>query len=81
MLDEIKKLGLSITDEQSAQLQEKLGEHWPSFLELVRSESESEAEEKLGEFRSGVKALGMVKLMGIYSLMTQEQKDLLSDLL
>jgi hypothetical protein len=81
MLDQIQKLGLSISYEQSAELQEKLGDRWPSFLELVRSTSEDEAEEKLENFRQEMKSLGVMKLMAIHALMTDEQKDLLTDLL
>lgn len=81
MLDEIQKLGLSISDEQAGQLEEKLGDYWPSFLELVRSSSEIDAQEKLSEFRVKMKSLSIRKLVAVHSLLTEEQKNLLSDLL
>jgi len=81
MLDEIQKLGLSVSDEQAELLQQKLGERWPLFLELVRSASEDEANENLARFRKEMKSLSVRKLIAIHLLLDDVQKDLLSDLL
>lgn len=82
MLDAIQKFADSITTgEQAEGIQRRLGSAYGSFHLLMLSKTEDEASERLAVFKTEVKSVSMPELFALHGELTDEQREILEDLL
>lgn len=81
MLDKIRKFADTVQADEALIIQAKLGDAYPAFHRLMLSETEEQATERMGEFKSKLKKIPVSKLLELHSELTDEQRSILEDLL
>jgi len=80
MLETITKLRDTLTEVQTATLQNKFGRDWEAFQALIESQTEAEALANFDALKSALKKLGIPKLLAIHGQLSDEQKTILSEI-
>jgi hypothetical protein len=80
MLETIQKLESMITQEQRQKLEGILKDTYPIFSEVLRSENEAEAKERVEKFTQALKRAPL-KALKLNRLLTKEQRSIVFDLM
>ncbi len=81
MLETIGKLRDTLTEVQTARLQHKFGPDWDAFQNLIESDTEETALENFAALKAALKNIGIPKLLAIHGELSNEQKEILREIL